>query len=165
MCYTLTLCLSLSVSPVVFPEASLTPKNLSAVLDITSDDEWQLFGRYINTPESELQRIRRRCTSGREFKQALIYSFVSSHPAPSWTLVARALYETGYGDDSFHRALDLLQQLFLTGTFIVFKIYRLGVGMYTHNALHQPTVLVVIHLHLVLSCAQCTYVYTLHTMK
>ena len=115
------LCVSLSVSPVVFPEASLTPKNLSAVLDFMSDGLWERFGHYINTPESELQRIRRQCTSNRECKQALIHSFVSSHPAPSWTLVARALNLTAMLklDDSCHRALDLLQQLFPTGTFIV----------------------------------------------
>ena len=101
----------------VSPEASLTPENLSTVLDIMSDDKWKEFGGYINTPESELQRIRRQCTSDRECKQALIHSFISSHPAPSWTLVARALSEEGLWDDSCLRALDLLQQLFPTGRY------------------------------------------------
>ena len=115
----LSLLLSPSViSPVVFPESSLTPENLSTVLDLISDDQWELFGRCVNTPESELKRIKGQYTSDRERKQTLIHSFISSHPAPSWSLVASALYQTEllYGaDGSGHKALDRLQQLFPTG--------------------------------------------------
>ena len=106
----LSLLLSLSViSHVVFPESSLTPENLSTVLDVMSDGQWKWFGRYVNTPESELERIKGQYTSYRECKQALT-SFLSSHPAPSWSLVAWALYQTGS-----HKALDRLQQFFPTG--------------------------------------------------
>ena len=114
----LSLLLSPSViSPVVFPESSLTPENLSTVLDVMSDDQWKEFGRSVNTPESELNRIKGQYTSDRERKQALIHSFISSHPAPSWSLVAWALYQTVLfsSDDSSHKALDRLQQLFPTG--------------------------------------------------
>ena len=123
----LSLLLSPSViSPVVFPESSLTPENLSTVLDLMSDGLWEWFGRCVNTPESELERIRRQYTSDRERKQALIHSFIFSHPAPSWSLVAWALYQTGYlgnGDGSCLKALDLLQQLFPTGTVCSFNLY------------------------------------------
>ena len=106
------------LSPVVFPEASLTPDNLSTVLDIMSDRLWKTFGGYANIPDSELERIKAQCTSDRECKQALIHSFISSHPAPSWTLVAWALYmtERAKEDGSCLRALHHLQQLFPTGT-------------------------------------------------
>ena len=102
----------------MFPEASLTPENLSTVLDIMSNGLWRWFGAYANIPESERDRIKAQCTSDRECKQALIHSFISSHPAPSWTLVAWALYMTEgeEGDGSCLRALDRLQQLFPTGT-------------------------------------------------
>ncbi|CAI8051300.1 hypothetical protein GBAR_LOCUS28097, partial [Geodia barretti] len=102
----------------VSPEASLTPENLSTVLDIMSCGLWRKFGRYANIPDSELDRIKEQCTSDRECKQALILSFISSHPAPSWTLVAWALYmtERDEEDGSCLRALDHLQQLFPTGT-------------------------------------------------
>ena len=83
-----------------------------------SDDQWEGFGRCVNTPKSELERIKGQYTSDRECKQALIHSFISSHPAPSWSLVAWALYLTGLltdADDSSHKALDRLQQLFPTG--------------------------------------------------
>ena len=105
--------LSLSLS-----DPSFTPENLSTVLDLMSDDLWRRFGDYVNIPESELDRIEEQCTSDRECKQVLIDFFLSSHPAPSWTLVAWALYVTeryGNEDGSCLRALDLLQQLFPTG--------------------------------------------------
>ena len=116
--------------PVVFPEPSFTPENLSTVLDIMSDSLWKMFGVYTNIPQSELSRIWGQCTSDRECKQALIHTFLSSHPAPSWTLVEWALYMTDYlgEDDTCLRALYHLQQLFPTGT--VFSLV-----WYTHALL------------------------------
>ncbi|CAI8008933.1 hypothetical protein GBAR_LOCUS6075, partial [Geodia barretti] len=91
-----------------------------------SDGLWRTFGRYANIPDSELDRIEAQCTSDRECKQALILSFISSHPAPSWTLVAWALYmtEQDEGGGSSLRALDHLQQLFPTGRFRSKQIYE-----------------------------------------
>ena len=108
---------ALSAPFFILPDPSLTPENLSTVLDIMSDGLWRVFGGHANIPDSELDRIRGQCTSDRECKQALIHIFLSSHPAPSWTLVAWALYITEwYGEDgSCLRALDHLQELFLTG--------------------------------------------------
>ena len=106
----------------LFPDPSLTPENLSTVLDIMSDSLWREFGDNVNIPDSELDRIQGQCTSDRECKQALIHTFLSSHPAPSWTLVAWALYMTEwYGEDgSCLRALDHQQELFPTG---IYKCY------------------------------------------
>ena len=110
---------SISVSPVVFPELSLTSHNLSTVLDSMEDGLWVGFSRYVNIPESEVKRIRSKYSSDKECKQAAIDYLISSHPAPSWRLVANALYQMGIfliGGDSCHRALAHLQQLFPTGT-------------------------------------------------
>ena len=108
---------SISVSPVVFPELSLTSHNLSTVLDSMEDRLWDLFSRCVNIPESEVMRIRSKYSSDRECKQAAIDYLISSHPALSWRLVASALYQMGrYAGDSPHRALAHLQQLFPTGT-------------------------------------------------
>ena len=108
---------SISVSPVVFPELSLTSHNLSTVLDSMDDDLWEFFSRYVNIPESEVKRIKSKYSSDKDRKQAAIDYLISSHPAPSWRLVANALYQIGiwYGNSS-HRALAHLQQLFPTGT-------------------------------------------------
>ena len=107
---------SISVSPVVFPELSLTSHNLSTVLDSMDDDLWELFSRRVNIPESEVERIRSKYSSDKECKQAAIDYLISSHPVLSWRLVASALYQMWYTGDSPHRALAHLQQLFPTGT-------------------------------------------------
>ena len=100
----------------MFPESSLTPDNLSTVLDNMVDRRWEVFSRYVNTPDSAVERIRRQYSNDKDRKRAAIRYFISKHPAPSWTLVARALYRMGYGHDSCVRSLDRLQQLFPTGT-------------------------------------------------
>ena len=111
---------SISVSPVVFPELSLTSHNLSIVLDSTSDYLWKRFSRCVNIPESEVEKIRSKYSSNKERKQVAIDYLISSHPTPSWRLVANALYQMAAGyivyDDSPNRALACLQQLFPTGT-------------------------------------------------
>ena len=109
----------------VFPELSLTPENLSTVLDSMNDGLWKEFSRYVNIPDSEQERIRSQYSSNRERKQAAINSLISGHPAPSWKLVAHAMYRMGIlsGGDSCHRALDHLQLLFPTGTVLVLCVY------------------------------------------
>ena len=111
---------SISVSPVVFPELSLTSHNLSTVLDSmhVDDDLWGEFSLHVNIPQSEVERIESKYSKHKERKQAAIEYLISSHPAPSWRLVANALYEVGrlFPADSPHRALAHLQQLFPTGT-------------------------------------------------
>ena len=110
---------SISVSPVVFPELSLTSHNLSTVLDSMEDGLWKWFCHFVNIPRSEKEKIKLKYSSAKERKQAAIDYLISSHPAPSWRLAACALYQmvivTG-ADDSPHRALARLQQLFPTGT-------------------------------------------------
>ena len=119
---------SISVSPVVFPELSLTSHNLSIVLDSMEDGLWKDFSEDVNIPQSEMERIMSKYSSYKERKQAAIDYLISSHPAPSWRLVARVLYQMGRYryDDSPHRALAHLQQLFPTGTCcVVFSIHQI----------------------------------------
>ena len=109
---------SISVSPVVFPELSLTSHNLSTVLDSMDDDLWREFSDSVSIPRSEVLRISLKYSSNKERKQAAIDYLISSHPVPSWRLVANVLYQMVILtiDDSPHRALARLQQLFPTGT-------------------------------------------------
>ena len=111
---------SISVSPVVFPELSLTSHNLSTVLDSMKDDLLEKFSDCVNIPKSEVERIRSKYSNAKERKQAAIDYLISSHPAPSWRLVANALYQmviNEYADSSL-RALTCLQELFPTGIYI-----------------------------------------------
>ena len=112
----------------MFPELSLTPHNLSTVLDSMDDCLWNVFSEHVNIPYSENMSIKKEYCSNSECKQAVISSLISSHPALSWRLVANALYQmgsiTGDGDvASCHRALDHLQKLYPTGIYmyIVFR--------------------------------------------
>ena len=136
----------------MFPDPSLTPENLSSVLDIMADVLWDLFSRYVNIPESEIVKIREQSSySSRERKLAVSPHLISTHPSLSWTLVAHALYRVGalYGDAvSCHRALDHLQQKFPTGnTYCIQHQYgptpregfpRGGGGVPTTNVLPPP---------------------------
>ena len=106
----------------MFPDPSLTPENLSSVLDIMEDGLWGLFSHCVNIPQSEIVKIRKQSSSDSEHKLAVIPHLISTHPSLSWKLVAHALYRVvplydyHYGDaDSCHRALDHLQQKFPTG--------------------------------------------------
>ena len=154
--YSVSLSLFISVSLCVFPDPSLTPENLSSVLDIMDDWLWDVFSRYVNMPESEIGEIEEQSSSSlRECKLAVSPHLISTHPSLSWTLVAHALYRmvTLYdyppGDaDSCHRALDHLQQKFPTGnTYCIQHQYgptprecfpRGGGGLPTTNVLRPP---------------------------
>ena len=109
----------------MFPDPSLTPENLSTVLDSMSDERWKRFGSYANIPLSERDKIDKQYSSEREKKQAVIHSLTSTHPALSWTRIARALYMTAWesNDESCLRALDRLQQLFPIGIHVGIHFY------------------------------------------
>ena len=109
----------------MFPDPSLTPENLSTVLDSMSDERWKGFGAYANIPRSERDRIERRYSSEKEKKQAIIHSLTSTHPALSWTRIAHALYNIAdtSNDESCLRALDRLQQLFPIGIHVGIHFY------------------------------------------
>ena len=120
----------------MFPELSLTSHNLSTVLNSLDDDMWENFSRYVNIPRSVQRRIRSKYSSDKERKQAAIDYLISSHPAPSWRLVAHALYRIG--NDSSHRALADLQRLFPTGIYMYVStckyIYiNVGENIYMHS--------------------------------
>ena len=100
----------------VSTDPTLTPDNLTRVLETMADRWWGQFAHYINLPTSELDKIRSQHASDRDRKLALSHVFISAHPTPSWELVAHALYQVGVYDDSCHRALEYLQQHFPTGT-------------------------------------------------
>ena len=100
----------------VSTDPTLTPDNLTRVLEIMDDNWWHFFAAYINLPASEQNKIESQHASDGDRKLALPHVFISAHPTPSWELVAHALYQMGILDDSCHRALEYLQQHFPTGT-------------------------------------------------
>ena len=122
----------ISVSLCVFPDSTLTPENLSTVLDIMRDWVWNWFSRYVNIPESEINKIIRQYGSERERKQAMIHSSISvldtSSPCPLShpTLSSLPSLSDAVAVVSCHNSLDLLQQKFPTGnTYCIQQQYGL----------------------------------------
>ena len=99
----------------VSTDPTLTPDNLTRVLEIMGDGAWDGFACYINLSDSERSKIRSMYDSDRDRKLAIPHVFISAHPTPSWELVARALYQMGTFNDSCHRVLKYLQQHFPAG--------------------------------------------------
>ena len=98
---------------VLFTDPTLTPENLLLVLDhLPYLDTWKEFALVANVPKSLVENISELYTSNKDFKDALVHLFISKHPAPSWSLVARALYRVRLGT---RKTLAFLQQHFSTG--------------------------------------------------
>ena len=94
-------------------ESSLNLHNLNAALETLPDDKWDDFGRGLNVPVSQRDEIRSQYSTKRERKSALLHTYLTSHPAPSWQHVADALYR--YRDGKFHAVLERVQTMFPTG--------------------------------------------------
>ena len=94
-------------------ESSLNLYNLNTALETLADDEWYDFGVCLDVPESQLDEIRSQYSTKRERKSALLHTYLTSHPAPSWQHIADALYRLGWG--KFHAVLEGVQTMFPTG--------------------------------------------------
>ena len=91
-------------------ESSLNLHNLNTALETLPDEEWYNFGVWLNVPWSWLDKIRSQYSTERERKSALLHTYLTSYPAPSWQHVADALYRF-----LFHAVLERLQTMFPTG--------------------------------------------------
>ena len=94
-------------------ESSLNLHNLNTALETLPDDEWHDFGAWLNVPQSQRDEIRSQYSTERERKSALLHTYLTSHPAPSWQHVADALYT--YDGGKFHAVLERVQTMFPTG--------------------------------------------------
>ena len=94
-------------------ETSLNVHNLNRALETLPDKEWCDFGYWLNVPESQRNEIDSQHTSDREKKSALLHTYLTSHPAPSWQGVTDALYR--YPGGRFHAVLERVQTMFPTG--------------------------------------------------
>ena len=98
---------------------TLTVDNLLAALQSVTD--WHSLGQWLNVPLS-----RRAAMSGME---DLIREWLKHHPAPSWKLVAWALYRTRGVTE--HNVLKQLYGTYITGMYkdlIVHSTFALSQG-------------------------------------
>ena len=94
-------------------EATLTVANLCTALE---EVEWSRLADYLDVPESIKGEIKEKFFSITQRKQAMLEEWRTHHPAPSWMLVATALYCVhidGYG--KYHKVLQLVKQKYLQG--------------------------------------------------
>ena len=74
-----------SLSHFICPDPTLTLDNLLTVLERVTD--WKDLGRWLDIPLS-----RRKVMTG---KESMLREWLDVHPAPSWELLAWALYRSG----------------------------------------------------------------------
>ena len=81
--------------------------------------KWNHLGAHILTdvPQSIRREINGKYSNDTQRKQAMLEEWWSHHPAPSWMLVANALY-MGYVDGKwghYHEQLQLVKEKYLKG--------------------------------------------------
>ena len=89
------------------PEPSLTLDNLTSVLD--GVENMDRVATWLQIPQSKQDELRRQYDR-QQIKRALSAYFMSHHPAPSWLIVADALWMT-----KNHGALEVVQKLYFKG--------------------------------------------------
>ena len=95
-------------------DSTLTTSILMEVLKDVEDWGWgeYSFGLcdYLDIPVSKQQEIRHRYPTEDQRRAAAIEHWLSTHPVPSWKLVARALQERGE-----HKLADVVATKYVTG--------------------------------------------------
>ena len=107
------LCLCPPLSSCTNTEPSLTPHNLTTALDTLPDDVWNGFGDWIDVPHLKMDNIKSQYSSDGDRKSALLHTYLTSNPAPSWQHITDALYR--YDEGKQHAVLERVQKMFPTG--------------------------------------------------
>ena len=113
-------------------ESSLNLHNLNTALETLPDDEWYGFGVWLDVPWSQQDKILSQYSTERERKSALLHTYLTFYPAPSWQHVADALYRYDY-----HAVLERVQTMFPTGKkmcqccVVILSVLYLTIDMYT----------------------------------
>ena len=89
------------------PEPSLTLDNLTCVLD--GVENMYRVGYRLHIPRSKRGELEQQYDR-QQIKRAFSVYFMSHHPAPSWLIIANALWQVGE-----HGALEVVQKLYLKG--------------------------------------------------
>ena len=109
-CGALSVLLSLSLSS-TNTDSSLSLHNLNTALGTLPPDELGGFGRWgLGIPGSQWSQIKSQYRTAGERQSALLQTYLTSHPAPSWQQVATALYERW-----LHTVLERVQTMFPSG--------------------------------------------------
>ena len=109
-CGALSVLLSLSLSS-TNTDSSLSLHNLNTALGTLPPDELEDFGLVgLDIPLSQWRQIVSQYRTAGERQSALLQTYLTSHPAPSWQHVATALYKC-----ELHTVLERVQTMFPSG--------------------------------------------------
>ena len=108
----------LCVNPCIFVlqlEATLTVANLCSMLEEVV--EWDRLGYCLEIPSLIRSEIKKKYSNDPRCKRAMLEEWRSHHPAPSWMLVANALYGRFMSGNSgkYHKLLHLVKEKYLKG--------------------------------------------------
>ena len=70
--------------------------------------EWDTLGHYLRVPDSIRSEIMKKYSDDTQRKQAMLEEWRNHHPAPSWMLVADALYRGSFGSGDWGKYHKLL---------------------------------------------------------
>ena len=124
------------MSHLLSPEPSLTLDHLTSALERLAEyGDWGLLGYHMNIPPSKVDHIRAQFQSYKHCMEECLKEFLKSHPAPSWWVVAEALYMMGWYKDNpaYHTALERVVSMYPTGECVVMSIHIIQV-LYCHSS-------------------------------
>ena len=124
------------MSHLLSPEPSLTLDHLTSALEgLAEDEDLEYLAVYMNIPRSKRNHINTQFQSNKHRKEESLKEFLKSHPAPSWWVVAEALYRMGWRTDNpaYHTALERVVSMYPTGECVVMSIHIIQV-LYCHSS-------------------------------
>ena len=124
------------MSHLLSPEPSLTLDHLTSALEgLAEGEDWFQLAVYMNIPRSKRNHIKTQFQSNKHRKKESLKEFLKSHPAPSWWVVAEALYMVGWRTDNpaYHTALERVVSMYPTGECVVMSIHIIQV-LYFHSS-------------------------------
>jgi len=79
--------------------------------------EWDSLGYYLDVPALIRNEIKKKFSDDTQCKQTMLAKWRNHHPAPSWMLVANALYSISIDgkNGKYHKVLQLVKEKYLKG--------------------------------------------------
>lgn len=94
----------------LYTDSTLTITTLTQLLNKV--ECWDIFHSWLRIPTSKYRAMMHHLPNDAERVGALCEWFLSNYPAPSWNVVAQALY-----DSKQHALLDVVRRHYLKGQF------------------------------------------------
>ena len=124
------------MSHLLSPEPSLTLDHFTSALEgLAEDEDWKILAIDMNIPRSKIDHINTQFQSNKHCKEECLKEFLKSHPAPSWWVVAEALYIMGRYTEhpAYYTALERVVSMYPTGECVVMSIHIIQV-LYCHSS-------------------------------